>query len=59
LVGIIGNHEIPWYDSESNYKRMMGQAYFSFTYGSGYFIVLDDSSETELGKKQGKEMVSE
>lgn len=52
LVGIIGNHEIPWYDAESNYKQFMGKPYFSFAYNNSYFIVLDDSSKRDLGEEQ-------
>ncbi len=52
IIGIIGNHEIPWYDAEANYRAAMGQSYFSFSYGNSYFIVLDDSNKRELGKAQ-------
>ncbi len=53
FISIIGNHEIPWYDGESNYKKVFGKTHFSFVYGNSYFIVLD-SSDKKIGNKQLK-----
>ena len=59
IISIIGNHEIPWYDGETNYERFFGKRYFSFTYKNNYFIILDDSNEIGLDKKQQKWLVNE
>ncbi len=52
LLSIIGNHELPWYDGESNYEKIFGKTYFSFVFKNSYFIILDDSNEDGLGKMQ-------
>lgn len=59
LVAIIGNHEIPWFDSKSNYERMIGKTYFSFAFGNSYFIVLDDSDKRGIDKEQEKWLENE
>ena len=53
IISVIGNHEIPWYDGESNYKNFFGKTYFSFKYSNSYFIILDTSNK-KLSKKQIK-----
>jgi Icc-related predicted phosphoesterase len=52
IVSIIGNHEIPWYDEEKNYKKYFGKTYFSFVFNNSYFIILDDSDEKGIFNKQ-------
>ncbi len=59
ILSIIGNHELPWYDGESNYEKTFGKPYFSFKYKNSYFIILDDANEKTLGKKQRNWLVSE
>jgi len=51
ILSVIGNHEIPWYDGKTNYKKIFGNTDFSFTCGNSYFIVLD-SSDKKISKKQ-------
>jgi len=51
IISVIGNHEIPWYDGESNYQKIFGKTDFSFSYGNSYFIILD-SSDKKISKKQ-------
>jgi len=58
FVSIIGNHEIPWYMSENNYKEYFGKPYFSYIYANSYFIILDDS-EGEINNKQERWLISE
>jgi 3',5'-cyclic AMP phosphodiesterase CpdA len=53
ILSIIGNHELPWYDGESNYEHFFGKTDFSFVYENSYFIVLD-SSDKKITKKQYK-----
>jgi len=53
IISVIGNHEIPWYDGESNYERTFGKTNFSFIFGNSYFIILD-SSDKKISKKQFK-----
>ena len=45
IISVIGNHEIPWYDGETNYERTFGKTNFSFIFGNSYFIILDTSNE--------------
>jgi len=52
VLSVIGNHEIPWYDGETNYQRFFGKSYFSFRYRNSCFIVLDDADEKGLAKQQ-------
>ena len=53
FLSIIGNHEIPWYDGESNYEHTFGKTHFAFSYGNSYFIVLDSSNKKiKKGQKQ-------
>jgi len=52
ILSVIGNHEIPWYDGETNYEHYMGQPYYAFTLGNSAFIVLDDANEKNLGAQQ-------
>ncbi len=52
IISIIGNHEIPWYDGEKNYKAFFGKTYFAFGFKNSYFIVLDDSDEKGIYAKQ-------
>ncbi len=54
IVSIIGNHEIPWYDGEKNYKAFFGKTYFAFGFKNSYFIILDDSDEKGIYSKQLK-----
>ncbi|MFK5881178.1 MAG: metallophosphoesterase [Sulfurospirillum sp.] len=58
LLSIIGNHEIPWYDGETNYKKVFGKTHFAFSYGNSYFIVLDSSNKT-IKKKQKKWLIKQ
>ena len=58
FLSIIGNHEIPWYDGESNYKHVFGKTHFAFSYGNSYFIVLD-SSNKKIKKEQKQWLVKE
>ena len=53
FISVIGNHEIPWYDGESNYEHIFGKTSFTFRYGNSYFIVLDSSDE-KIDKKELK-----
>lgn len=53
LLSIIGNHEIPWYDGETNYEKVFGKTHFAFSYANSYFIILDTSNKT-IKKKQFK-----
>jgi len=53
LISVIGNHEIPWYDGESNYENIFGKTNFTFKHGKSYFIVLDSSSK-KISKKEFK-----
>lgn len=59
LISIVGNHEEPWYDGETNYEHFFGKTYFSFQFGNSYFIVLDDANEKGLSKKQTKWLIKE
>lgn len=52
ILSIVGNHDIPWYDGETNYKKIFGKSYFSFHSGKSYFIILDDSNERNIDDKQ-------
>ena len=52
ILSIIGNYDIPWYGEDGNYIDAFGKTYFSFAYKNSYFIVLNDSNEEGLGKKQ-------
>ncbi len=56
ILSIIGNHEIPWYDGEHNYKNFFGKSYFDFHYGNSYFIVLD-SSDKSIDAQQKKWLI--
>jgi len=58
LLSIIGNHEIPWYDGESNYEHVFGKTHFAFSYGNSYFIVLD-SSDKKIDKEQKQWLIKE
>jgi len=58
FLSIIGNHEIPWYDGESNYEHLFGKTHFAFSYGNSYFIVLD-SSDKKIKKEQKKWLINE
>ncbi len=51
FLSIIGNHELPWYDGEGNYKNVFGKTDFSFSYGNTYFIMLD-SSDKKITREQ-------
>ena len=53
IISVIGNHEIPWYDGETNYERTFGKTHFTFAYGNSYFIILDTSNE-KIKQKQFK-----
>jgi Icc-related predicted phosphoesterase len=46
ILSIIGNHEIPWYGGESNFKNYLGKTQFSFVFGNSYFIILDSAKKT-------------
>ncbi|NOX15719.1 MAG: metallophosphoesterase [Epsilonproteobacteria bacterium] len=59
ILSIIGNHELPWYDGETNYEKTFGKTYFSFVYKNSYFIILDDSYEKSILKKQETWLVNE
>jgi hypothetical protein len=59
IINIIGNHEIPWYDGERNYKAFFGKTYFSFIFANSYFIILDDSNEKGIDKKQKSWLMDE
>ena len=59
FLSVIWNHELPWYDWETNYKQMFWKTYFSFTIWDNYFIVLDDSNEKDLDKQQFSWLKSE
>ncbi len=52
IISIVGNHDIPWYDGETNYKDFFGKSYFSFHSRKSYFIILDDSNEKNIDDKQ-------
>lgn len=47
LVTVIGNHEIRE-EGNGTYYNLFGRFYYSFTIGSSYFIVLDDSNEQRI-----------
>jgi hypothetical protein len=49
IVSVVGNHEIPWYDGETNYQKIFGNSNFAFAYKNSYFIIVD-SSDKELSK---------
>ena len=59
IISIIGNHEIPWYGGENNYKKIFGKTYFSFIFGNSYFIILDDSDEEGIFDGQYKWLENE
>jgi len=59
FISIIGNHEKPWYSGKTNYEHFFGKTYFSFRFGNSYFIILDDSNEKGLSKKQKKWLINE
>jgi hypothetical protein len=46
ILSIIGNHEIPWYAGEENFKKYLGKTQFSFVFGNSYFIILDSAKKT-------------
>ena len=52
VLSVIGNHEIPWYDGETNYRKFFGKSHFAFRYRNSCFIVLDDADEKGLAKQQ-------
>ena len=54
VLSIIGNHEISWYEGETNYEKTFGKTYFSFDYKNSYFIILDSSSKKGIFNRQYK-----
>jgi len=54
IISIIGNHEVPLFGTEKNYKDFFGKPYFSFRYANSYFIILDDSNKKKIPKKEYK-----
>ncbi len=54
VISIIGNHEVPLFGTEKNYKDIFGKPYFSFKYANSYFIILDDSNKKKVPKKEYK-----
>jgi 3',5'-cyclic AMP phosphodiesterase CpdA len=54
IISCIGNHEIPFYGSKSNFRKYIGKPYFSFSYKNAYFIFLDNANKERVSYKQMK-----
>jgi len=48
----IGNHDISRNGSSSNYQKIFGHLYYSFTVGDSYFIMLDSSNGKKINPIQ-------
>ncbi len=52
LISTIGNHDIPFYSDCSNFKKYIGEPYFSWSYAQSYFIALNNAAGRSVIGKQ-------
>jgi hypothetical protein len=58
MVHIIGNHDMPG-SSKRNYRKWIGEPYFSFVYGNSYFIIADNANMRGFDSRQQRWLVNE